>query len=98
MAPQSLKMLCSLLACLSLVRTVVLVLKKKVTKTVSKGTVSLSHTLQKRAVTNPGPPGWTSIGCYTDQNPRTLTTGMTGSVPGGAGEQWPECLNCSSNY
>ncbi|KAI4190389.1 MAG: hypothetical protein L6R41_000841 [Letrouitia leprolyta] len=66
MAPQSLKMLCSLLACLSL------------------GTVSLSHTLQKRAVTNPGPPGWTSIGCYTDQNPRTLTTGMTGSVPGGA--------------
>ncbi|KAL8943818.1 MAG: hypothetical protein Q9216_000811 [Gyalolechia sp. 2 TL-2023] len=51
---------------------------------ISLGTLSLSHTLQKRAVTNPGPAGWTSLGCYTDQNPRTLTTGVTGSVPGGS--------------
>ena len=32
--------------------------------------------------TNPGPPGWTSLGCYTDGGARTLTTGM--AVPGGA--------------
>ena len=30
-----------------------------------KATFSQSHSIQKRAVTNPGPSGWTSIGCYT---------------------------------
>ena len=48
-----------------------------------KGIGCEASILQKRAevVTNPGPPGWTSRGCYTDQAPRTLTTGM--AVPGG---------------
>lgn len=47
MAPRSLTMLRSFIACLSLT------------------TLAQANSLQKRAVTNPGPDGWTSIGCYT---------------------------------
>lgn len=32
-------------------------------------------------VTDPGPPGWTSFGCWTDQAPRTLSNEV--QVPGG---------------
>ena len=63
MAPLSLQLLCSLLA---LVRIMVYpAILANLDTEFTQGTLSQSHILQKRAITNPGPAGWTHIGCYT---------------------------------
>ena len=73
MAPLSLQATLALLNCVSLVRTaqswpkVSVLLYQYVLANLERSqiTPSAAHSIQKRAVTNPGPAGWTSIGCYT---------------------------------